>query len=68
LAAVVRSAWGWRAMAVFSLLALGLCATLFFDGHSGYGAAWAVITAAWGTFTAVLWRRHLDAEAGAPKS
>ncbi|MGC8626125.1 MAG: hypothetical protein ACP5VR_00985 [Acidimicrobiales bacterium] len=67
LAAVVRSAWGWRAMAVFSLLALGLCITFLLDGRSGYGAAWAFITLAWGSFSALLWRRHLDAEEGAPK-
>jgi len=44
------------------MVALGLCITFFGDGHSGYGAAWAVIALGWGAFTALLWRRHLAEE------
>ncbi len=59
MATITRSPWGWRILAVFSLVALGLCVTFFLDGHTGYGTAWGVITVAWGTFTGLLWRRHL---------
>ncbi len=55
----VTSPWGWRILAFFTLVALGLCITFFSDGHAAYGAAWAVIALAWGTFTVILWRHHL---------
>jgi hypothetical protein len=56
---VTISPWGWRILAVFSMVALGLCITFIGDGHAGYATAWGAITVAWGTITVMLWRRHL---------
>ena len=57
------SRWGWRTLAVLSMVALGLCITFFGDGHSGYGVVWAIITLGWGALTLMLWRRHLAEDA-----
>ena len=53
------SSWGWRILAVFTLVALGLAITFTLDGHTAFAVIWLVITAAWGFFASVLWRRHL---------
>lgn len=55
----VMSPWGWRILAVFTLVALGLCLTFFLDGHAVYGALWVIVAAGWATFTYRLWRSHL---------
>ena len=55
----VASPWGWRIMAVVTMVALGLCITFFLDGHTVFGAVWVVITVAWGFFTNQLRLRHL---------
>ncbi len=47
----VMSPWGWRILAVVTMVAAGLCITFFLDGHTVFGAVWVVITAAWGFFT-----------------
>jgi len=42
-----------------ALLALGLCIGLAAAGHTGYAAAWGVITAGWLGVAMWLWRQHL---------
>jgi hypothetical protein len=61
---VVMSNWGWRILAVFAMVAFGLCLTFSLDGHTVFGALWLFITASWGWFTYKLRLRHLawDAE------
>lgn len=59
LGVAVMSPWGWRILAVFALVALGLTITFTLDGHTGFAVIWFIITAAWGFFSVVLWRRHL---------
>ena len=61
---VVMSTWGWRILAVFAMVAFGLCITFFLDGHTIFGALWLFIAASWGWFTYKLRLRHLawDAE------
>lgn len=54
------SAWGWRILTVFAMLALGLCITFFVDGHTVFGAFWVVITLGWGGFAYRLRCLHLD--------
>jgi hypothetical protein len=56
----VASPWGWRIMAVVTLVAVGLCITFFLDGHTVFGFLWVVIAVAWGFFTNQLRLRHLD--------
>jgi hypothetical protein len=56
----VASPWGWRIMAVVTMVAAGLCITFFLDGHATFGALWVVVTAAWGFFTNKLRLLHLD--------
>ncbi len=56
---VVMSSWGWRILAVFAMVALGLCVTFFLDGHTVFGAFWVVIAAAWGGFSYRLRKLHL---------
>jgi len=60
LGVAVTSPWGWRVLAVFTLLAIGLCITFLLDGHTFIGAMWVVIALGWGSFTLRLWRLHLD--------
>jgi hypothetical protein len=55
----VMSPWGWRILAVFAMVALGLCVTFFLDGHTVFGALWIVIAVGWGGFSFRLWRMHL---------
>ncbi len=55
----VASSWGWRIMAVVTMVALGLCITFFLDGHTVFGALWVVITVAWAFFTNKLRLLHL---------
>jgi hypothetical protein len=55
----VMSSWGWRILAVFTMVALGLTITFTLDGHRAFALIWLVITGAWGFFTLVLWKRHL---------
>ena len=55
----VMSPWGWRILAVFTLVAAGLCLTFFLDGRAVYGALWVIVTGGWGTFAYRLWRSHL---------
>ena len=55
----VMSPWGWRILAVFTMVALGLCITFFLDGKTVFGALWVVIAAGWGGFSYRLWRLHL---------
>jgi hypothetical protein len=55
----VMSSWGWRILAVFTMVALGLTITFALDGHTAFALVWFIITAGWGFFTVVLWRRHL---------
>jgi hypothetical protein len=59
----VMSPWGWRILAVFTMVALGLCITFFLDGKTVFGALWVVIAAGWGGFSYRLWRLHLDWDA-----
>jgi hypothetical protein len=61
---VVMSPWGWRILAVFTMVALGLCITFFLDGHTVFGALWVVVAVGWGFFAHRLWRLHLDWDAG----
>lgn len=56
----VMSPWGWRILAVFTMVALGLCLTFFIDGKTVFGALWVVVSVAWGGFSYRLWRQHLD--------
>ena len=56
---VVMSPWGWRILAVAAMVAVGLCATFLFDGHTAIGGIWAFIAVAWSLFTVRLWRMHL---------
>jgi hypothetical protein len=55
----VQSPWVWRGFAFMSLLALGLCIGLFAAGHTGFAAAWAVITLGWFSVAMWLWRQHV---------
>ena len=55
----VMSPWGWRVLALFTMVALGLCLTFFIDGKSIFGALWVVVSVAWGGFSFRLWRQHL---------
>jgi hypothetical protein len=55
----VTSPWVWRGFVMMALIALGLCITLFVGGKVDFGAAWAVITAAWLATGMWLWRQHL---------
>ena len=59
----VMSPWGWRILAVFTMVALGLCITFFLDGKTVFGALWVVIAAGWGGFSYRLWRLHLGWDA-----
>ncbi len=59
LGVAVMSSWGWRILAVFTMVALGLTITFTLDGHTAFAVIWLAITAGWGFFTLVLWRRHL---------
>jgi hypothetical protein len=58
------SPWGWRILAVATMVALGLCLTFLLDGRAAFAATWAVVSAAWGGFTWKLWRTHLEWDAG----
>ena len=60
---VVMSPWGWRILAVFTMVALGLCVTFFLDGHTVFGVLWIVVAAGWGGFSYRLRRLHLDWDA-----
>jgi hypothetical protein len=55
----VMSPWGWRILAVFAMVALGLCITFFLDGKVLFGVLWAIVALAWGGFSLGLWRQHL---------
>ena len=55
----VMSPWGWRILAVFTMVAVGLCITFFLDGKTVFGVLWVVVAGGWGTFAYVLWHRHL---------
>jgi hypothetical protein len=57
---VVMSPWGWRILAVATMVAVGLCVTFILDGHSALGGIWAFVGLAWGFFSFKLWRMHLD--------
>jgi hypothetical protein len=59
----VMSPWGWRILAVFTMVAFGLCVTFFLDGKTIFGALWVVIAAGWGGFSYRLWRLHLNWDA-----
>jgi hypothetical protein len=59
----VMSPWGWRILAVFTMVAVGLCITFFLDGKTIFGAFWVVIAAGWGGFSYRLWRLHLNWDA-----
>jgi hypothetical protein len=59
----VMSQWGWRILAVFAMVAFGLCITFFLDGHTVFGALWVVVALGWGGFSFRLWRLHLDWDA-----
>ena len=56
----VMSPWGWRILAVFTMVALGLCITFFIDGKTVFGTLWVVVSLAWAAFSYRLWRQHLD--------
>jgi hypothetical protein len=57
------SPWGWRVLAVATMVALGLCLTFLLDGRTAFGATWVAIALAWGGFTWKLWRLHLKWDA-----
>lgn len=63
----VMSPWGWRILAVFAMVATGLCLTFFIDGKTMFATLWVVVSLAWGGFSFKLWRQHLawDKPAGA---
>jgi len=61
---VVMSSWGWRILAVATMVALGLCVTFLLDGHTAIGGIWAFIGLAWAFFTVRLWRMHLAWDSG----
>gem|GEM_PF-2465105 len=69
LGVAVMSPWGWRVLAVFAMVALGLSLTFFVDKRPTFGALWVVVTLAWGGFGLKLWRDHLawDQTASGPK-
>jgi hypothetical protein len=56
---MVASPWGWRILAVFTLVAFGLCFTFFLDDHTVFGVLWLVVTGGWGLFAYKLRFRHL---------
>lgn len=49
------SVWVWRAFALLALVALGLALSFFVADRPLYGAAWLVITLAWGGLAGRLW-------------
>ncbi|MCL6091423.1 MAG: hypothetical protein M1435_00515 [Actinobacteria bacterium] len=53
------SPWGWRILAVFAMVATGLCLTFFVDGKTMFASLWVVVSLAWGGFSFKLWREHL---------
>jgi hypothetical protein len=59
----VMSPWGWRILAVFTMVALGLCVTFFLDGHTVFGVLWVVVAAGWAGFSYRLRRLHLEWDA-----
>jgi len=56
----VMSPWGWRILAVFAMVATGLCLTFFIDGKTLFASLWVVVSLTWGGFSFKLWRQHLD--------
>ena len=56
----VRSPWVWRGMFFLSLIALGLCLTLFAGGNHWFGAAWAIVAAGWFAVSMWLWRQNVN--------
>lgn len=65
---IVMSPWGWRILAVATMVALGLCVTFLLDGKTVFGVLWAIIAGAWGGFTWKLWRMHIDWDANDRRS
>jgi hypothetical protein len=59
----VMSPWGWRILAVFAMVALGLCITFLLDGRTVFGILWIVIAAGWGGFSYRLRKLHLEWDA-----
>ena len=60
LGVAVMSPWGWRILAVFAMVATGLCLTFFVDGKTMFASLWVVVSLAWGGFSFKLWREHLS--------
>lgn len=56
----VMSPWGWRILAVFAMVAVGLCLTFFIDGKTLFASLWVVVSLTWSGFSLKLWRQHLD--------
>lgn len=59
LGAAVMSPWGWRVMAVFAMVGIGVCLTLYLESRFVFAGMWTVIAGAWSAFAAFLWRKHL---------
>jgi hypothetical protein len=55
----VQSPWVWRGFLFMSLIALGLCLSLFSARQTPYGIAWALVTAGWFAISMWLWRKHV---------
>jgi hypothetical protein len=55
----VRSGWGWRALFLMSLVAIGVAIILAGNGARTLAVLWLVIAAGWFGISMWLWRKHL---------
>jgi len=54
----VRSGWGWRAIFMMSLIAVGIAIVLAGNGAGTFAILWLVIAAGWFSISMWLWRKH----------
>jgi hypothetical protein len=54
----VRSGWGWRALFMMSLIAIGLAIALAAGGNGSFAILWLVIAAGWFVTSMWVWRKH----------
>ena len=54
----VRSGWGWRALFMMSLIAIGLAIALAAGGNRTFAILWLVIAAGWFAVSMWVWRKH----------
>jgi hypothetical protein len=64
LGVAIMSPWGWRILAVFAMVAFGLCLTFFLDGKTVFAILWLVVTLSWSGFSVKVWRDHLAWDRG----